>query len=171
MKIMLKYLFLFPIAMGWAFIPNASAQPQPETSPAPDELTVITSERLTYDGERHFIVFERNVVINDASMNMTADHVTVGLDQDNNIRSILAVGNVVMTEEIHRAWAQRATYNVVTGVVVLEGEPRVMRGRDLIAGERITFWRNEQRMLCEPHARLVIYPESDGIQPPLEKAP
>jgi hypothetical protein len=51
----------------------------------------------------------------------------------------------------------------------------VMRGKDLLVGDKITFWRDEQRMLVEtaagrtpspqqPGARLILYPE-DGRSP------
>ncbi len=141
----------------------------PPSTPTPDELTIITSDKLTYDAERQFIVFENNVVVRDPSLKMTADHMTVNLGEDQEVKSILAVGNVVLTQEDRQAWAQRASYDLDEGIIVLEGEPRVMRGRDLLAGDRITFWRDDQRMVCEPHARLVIQPDSEGIRNGLKR--
>jgi hypothetical protein len=34
-----------------------------------------------------------------------------------------------------------------------------MQGRNILEGEVITFWRDQQRLECKPRARLVIYSE------------
>ncbi|MFN2352202.1 MAG: LptA/OstA family protein, partial [Kiritimatiellia bacterium] len=59
------------------------------------------------------------------------------------------------------ATGSHAEYDVVEGRVVLSGNPRVVRGRDILQGEKITFWRDSSRILSEPNARLVIYSDRD----------
>ena len=54
-------------------------------------------------------------------------------------------------------------YDVVSGKIVLAGgPPQVMQGRNILEGEVITFWRDEQRLECKPKARLVVYSEDFG---------
>ena len=48
---------------------------------------------------------------------------------------------------------------VQTGEVVLIGSARLSRGTDALEGDKITFWINEERVICEP-GRLVIFPRS-----------
>ena len=48
--------------------------------------------------------------------------------------------------------------------IVLAIKPRVTRGRDTLEGELITFWRDQNRMICQHQARLVIYPEKGGVK-------
>ena len=43
-----------------------------------------------------------------------------------------------------------------TSEVILTGDAEVRRGRDIVSGDRITFWLDKERMTCEP-GRLVIY--------------
>lgn len=151
-------------AMGFAPATLATSVVGP---PGPGEdLTVITADRLTYDAQAQHAVFEGNVVVNDTALKMTADHLTIHFGETNEVQQIVARGNVIMTQEAEdrRAWAQHAVYEVETGKIVLEGDPRVMSGRDLLAGERITFWRDDQRMICYPRARLIIYPEGAGAR-------
>jgi hypothetical protein len=31
----------------------------------------------------------------------------------------------------------------------------------MLLGERIRFWRSTGRMICEPSARVVVYPDDD----------
>lgn len=134
------------------------------------ELTVITSDRLTYDGGRGLAVFEGNVVVSDPSLKLKSDKLTVFFAERSEVKRMLAEGRVVISSEDRRGWAKRASYDVASGQVVLEGEPRVMRGKDMLIGDRITFWRDENRVLVEseknrtptieqPGARLIIYPE------------
>ncbi len=37
-----------------------------------------------------------------------------------------------------------------------------MQGRNILEGEVITFWRDEQKLECKPRARLVVYSEDFG---------
>ena len=56
-----------------------------------------------------------------------------------------------------------ATYDVATGRIVLAGgPPQMMQGRNILEGEVITFWRDQQKLECKPRARLVVYSEDLG---------
>lgn len=126
------------------------------------EATVITSTRLTFDQLQQYALFEENVVVNDPSLHLVADRLTVFFTDENQAESIEAVGNVVIEQEDTTAWAQKATYDVTTGKIFLEGSPRIRRGRDILEGDTITFWRDDNRMICEPQARLVLFPGKDA---------
>lgn len=129
-----------------------------------EDATVITSTRLTFDQEEQYALFEENVEVSDPSLNLVADRLTVFFDDDNQAESIEAIGNVVIEQEETTAWAQKATYEVPSGKIFLEGSPRIRRGRDVLEGDTITFWRDDNRMICEPRARLVLFPEKDDSQ-------
>lgn len=128
------------------------------------DLTVITSEKLTFDANEQYAVFEKNVEVTDPNMRITADKLTVNFDQDNKVKSITAEGQVVMKQADKTAWSDMASYFVESGKIILSGNPRVRRGRDVLEGGTITFWRDDNRMVCEPNARLVIYPEKGGTR-------
>lgn len=128
-----------------------------------EDVTVITSARLTFDYNRRYAQFEENVVVADPEMKMAADRLTVQFDADGKVTSIKAEGRVKITQADKVAEAGVASYDVATGKIVLASKPRVRRGRDLLEGDVITFWRNENRMVCQPQARLVIYPEKGGM--------
>ncbi len=160
-------------AVGVAGLLAVGPPAWPEAAEAPpeeDRLTVITSERLTYDAEDRTALFERDVVVVDPGFRLTADRLTVRFDEENAVRTVVAEGNVVMTQEEQerRAWAGRAEYDVPTGRIVLEQEPRVEQGRDVLEGERITFWRDGQRLVCEPGARLTIHAGPGGLRATVE---
>ncbi len=127
-------------------------------------VTEITSVRLTFDQENRFALFEEDVVVIDPAMKLTADKLTVHFDEDHQAEWIEAEGQVVIEQEGTTAWAGKATYDVASGKVFLEDEPRIRREQDMLEGETITFWRDDNKMICEPQARLVIYPEQGGTR-------
>lgn len=150
------------LALGLALFHFSSfAQTPDEPAPAADaaDLTVITSDRLEYDAPNRMARFDRNVVVRDPNLQLKADRLTVLFNEDNTVRLIRAEGTVEIVQEDKKAWAESAVYNMVTGEIVMEGNPRVMRGRDMLTAKKITFWRNENRLVCEPDAKLVIHPD------------
>jgi lipopolysaccharide export system protein LptA len=139
--------------------PALGARGEAEDLPAAEDLTVITSERLTFDYKAHYALFEENVVVVDPEMKIFADRMTVKFDDHNKAQTITAEGRVNIIQEDKKARSETATYEVATGKIVLRGSPRVTQGKDILTAETITFWRDENKMLCEPKARLIIYPK------------
>lgn len=145
--------------------PAQAASPGPTVEnptadvPAFGDLTVITSDRLIYDGRKQYIELDGSVVISDPQVKMKADRVVVILAGTNEVREVVATGRVVISQADKHAWAGKATYTVAEGKFVLEESPRILRGRDLLTADRITFWRDQDRMECWPNARLIVQPE------------
>jgi len=128
----------------------------------PDEqITVITSDELTFDYKEHYALFLGNVFVSDPGMKLAADKLTARFNDDNEVSSIVADGNVRIDQDGLTAWAGIATYDVKEGKIVMEEKPRVKRGKDLLSGGQITFWRDQNKMIVKPGARLVIFP-SEG---------
>lgn len=145
-------LLLLAAVTGWA---RAAEVPEAE-------LTVITSEKLTFDYQNQYALFEKDVVVVDPSMKLFSDNLLVTFDENNKAKKIKAEGRVRIVQEDKQARSKVAEYNVETGEIVLTGEPQVTRGKDTLTAEVIRFWRDENRMECSPRARLVIYPSEDG---------
>jgi lipopolysaccharide export system protein LptA len=151
------------LLLGWAMAPTGRAQTNlAGPADADDKVTVITSDRLTYDYAKHYALFEQNVVVTDPQLKILADRLMVIFDEGGKAKSVKAEGQVYLIQADKKAKAETAVYDVSTGEIVLTGRPQVSRGRDTLTGDKITFWRNENRMKCEPKARLVIYPDSDS---------
>jgi lipopolysaccharide export system protein LptA len=125
-------------------------------------VTVITSEKLTFDYRNHFAVFEKDVVVTDPEMQLTSEKLTVQFNEKGDAEVIKAEGNVHISQLDKSATSQVATYDVATGRIVLAGKPKVLRGNDTLEGEVITYWRDENKMTCTTRARLVIHPGKSG---------
>jgi lipopolysaccharide export system protein LptA len=131
-----------------------------EASP---DATVVTADKLTFDYIKKFALFENNVVVNDPRLQLSANRLTIIFTEAGGAQTIKAEGKVLLTQGDKKARADVATYDVVSGKIVLAGgPPQVMQGRNILEGEVITFWRDEQRVECKPKARLVVYSEDYG---------
>jgi len=129
------------------------------------DVTVITSEKLTFDYLKQYAYFEKDVVVVDPQMKIYADTMMVIFSDDNKAKSIKAEGNVIIIQDDKRARAAVAEYKVDVGEITLTGEPMVTSGRNILTAEVIKFWRDDNRMECKPRSRLVIYPDDDSGGP------
>jgi lipopolysaccharide export system protein LptA len=148
------------MAAGLAAWVTVAAAAEPATAPkaaaGEEDLTVITSEKLTFDYTKKFAIFEQNVVVTDPQIRLLADKLTVTFDENDRARTIRAEGQVYIVQEDKRAKSKLATYDVVTGKITLEGDPTVTRGADTLSGKTITYWRDDNRVLVDGSSRLII---------------
>ena len=128
------------------------------------DVTVVTSDRLTFDYKKRYALFEHNVIVTDPKMQLAADRLTIYFNEAGKAQSIKAEGRVTITQTDKTAQAGVASYDVESGKIVLADHPRVTRNKDTLEGDVITFWRNDNRMICQPQARLVIFPEKGGVK-------
>lgn len=164
-----KFLVLAALFLGAAGL--AAADPFRDAEDDSDETnsTVITSTRLNFDQQKRNAVFEEHVVVTDPHVRITADKLTVSFSEENKVTAIEAEGTVVIQEGEKLATGEKARYEVAEGKFVLAGRPRVQNGRDVLSAGIITFWRNTNRIQCEPNARLIIRSEQDGLKGKLGK--
>jgi len=66
------------------------------------------------------------------------------------LKEITAMGNVKVVQSNRRATGQKVTFNQDQNKVVLDGEAVVREGDNVIRGERITFYVDEERSVVEP---------------------
>jgi len=126
---------------------------------AAKEVTVITSEKLTFDYMKQFALFETNVVVIDPRLKIYADKMKVTFSKENKAERVVASGNVIMIQEDKRARATTAEYNIATGEITLTGDPMITSGANIMTAETIKFWRDENRMEAMPRPRLLLSSE------------
>lgn len=135
--------------------PNGEAPAEAD----PGGVTVITSKEMLLDQDSRSVWFEKNVRVEDPKLTIDCDVLEVNFSESNEIDWIEALGSVRLVHEGRVALAEKAVYDTISDEFLLEGNPRIMEGRNALLGERIRFWRGTGRMVCEPSARLVIYPD------------
>ena len=160
-----KWMALAAVAGGIAAgLPaRAALEDDGRSLEASPDATVVTADKLTFDYIKKFALFEGRVQVNDPRLQLSSDRLTIVFTEDGGAQTIKAEGKVLLTQGDKKARSDVATYDVVSGKIVLAGgPPQVMQGRNILEGEVITFWRDEQRLECKPKARLVVYSEDFG---------
>ena len=127
-----------------------------------DEVTVITSDRLLYDYKNAFAVFEDNVVVIDPDLKLTSDHLLVRFDENGEVESLEAKGQVYIQQEGLTARSELATYDVKKATIILQVNPMVQREGAMLTGDKIIYYRDEGRLECFPNARLIIPSDKRG---------
>ena len=129
--------------------------------PQGGESTEIRSDRLVYDEDQSLAEFDGNVRLRDPRAAMNCGKVRLHLKENNEIDWIEALSEVIIHSDDRKALADRASYYADEGRFVLDGDPKVKQGRNIMTGDRITFWQDTRRMVCEPNARVLLYPDEE----------
>jgi lipopolysaccharide transport protein LptA len=168
-------------ATGATSAPPVVAKSPIPTGSSTNEPTIITADNLHGDYAHNVGTFEGNVLVVDPRMTVRADHMTVFFGATNvltttgaitttnttrSVQKIIADGAVVMTTPDNKKTnSDHAEYTANDGRVVLTGHPRAESSDGIVTGDKITFWRDSQRMDVENsqtetnRPRLLIYPE------------
>ena len=117
---------------------------------------VITAERTDYDRKEGVILFDRNVYVDDEQYQLHADRLFLFLDGTNDLKRLVALGSVSITNEEKHAACSRAVYVKKSSKIVMYGEDgapaSLYQGGakgSTVRGERITFWLNSEQVEIE----------------------
>ena len=127
-----------------------------EKSDKPVRDALITADRTDYDRKEGVVLFDRNVHVDDAQYQMHADRLFLFLEGTNDLKRLVAIGHVAITNEDKRAYCARATFNKKLGRVVMYSSDEITaelreegkKGSD-VKGEKITFWLDSEQVEVE----------------------
>ena len=109
----------------------------------------ITSDMVEADQKR--VTFKGNVVAKQEDVTLYANTLVIIYDQDTKkLKEIIATGNVKVVQLDRRATGQKVTFDQDQNKVTLDGDAVVREGTNVIRGERITFYVEEERSVVEP---------------------
>lgn len=116
-----------------------------------DNLSV-TADTLDMDFVNKIAVFTGHVEVSDSRMTLKADHMDVYLTPDDDLKRIVATGNVTVHEpaSARRATAGKAIYDVIEGTVVLTDTPTIVDGENTVTeADTITYFRDSDKFRFE----------------------
>lgn len=117
------------------------------TSRAPID---IISDTVEADQKKNTVTFKGNVIAKQEDTTLYANTLIITYDQTNKrLKEIIAVGNVKVVQLDRRATGQRATFDPDKNKIVLDGEAVIREGANVIRGERIIFFMDEERSIVE----------------------
>jgi lipopolysaccharide transport protein LptA len=114
----------------------------------------ITAASTYYDRKEGYAYFSGNVSVDDGRYQLHADRAYVFMDGTNDLKRIVAIGGVAMTNENRRAYGVKASYYRDPGMVVLygdDGAPAEVReehpdGARVVKGKKIKFWTGSEQV-------------------------
>jgi len=110
----------------------------------------IASDTVEADQKTNTVTFKGNVVAKQEDTTLYANTLTILYDPNTKkLKEIIAVGNVKVVQLDRRATGQKATFDQDKNKVILDGEAVVREGTNVIRGERITFYVDEERSVVE----------------------
>ena len=116
--------------------------------------TRINAARARYDRKEGIAVFSGGVSVADPQYEMHADRAFVFTGETNDLRRVVAFGNVAITNGTRRAYGSKASYYRKSGMVVLDagdsGSAEVRdegpNGAQVLRGKKIKFWTGSQQI-------------------------
>ncbi len=147
--------------------------PQGKTIPEAAGLSAqplrITSQQLEADNKNQVIIFTGNIVARQGDLVIHADAARVNYEkreEGNEVREIEATGNVKIHQGDRVATGQRAQFLNREQKIILTGQPRVWQGKDMVSGDKITVFLEEDRSFVEggPDRRVevILYPKGEA---------
>lgn len=133
-----------------------------------NEPLKVKSDNLTADNEKKTATFEGKVVAHQGELTLYTDRLVVSSAGDGNeLSKVEAFGNVRILQGNRQATGAHAVYDPKRGVILLDGNPRVVVGEDVVTGKVITYFINEQRSIVTggPKERVeaVIHPGGKNV--------
>jgi lipopolysaccharide transport protein LptA len=115
--------------------------------------TVLKADRADYDRKEGVIMFEGSVTLDNPEYKLAADQIFAFVKGTNELRRIVAVGNVAVTNSMRYGYCERATYSRANSrLSMYASEERPARLIDAserrreVAGDRITFHLNSEQV-------------------------
>jgi lipopolysaccharide transport protein LptA len=141
-----------------------------ERKPALPREAKIFAKRTFYDRREGIAFFNGEVFVDDVEYKLHADNVYVFMDGTNELKRIVAIGNVAMTNGLKRAYASKASYYKKSGMVVLNaGENMLAEVYDdskgvsqSVKGTKIRFWTASDQV--EVLDANITAPTSGGVK-------
>ena len=131
--------------------------------------SVITAKKIEFDNKEGVILFDENVLVDDAQFLMRSDRLLVFMQGTNDVQQIMAIGNVSITNANRSAACDKAVYTKKDGRIVMTGSAHLKQlGKEAgdVTGDRIVIWVDDERMEVSP-GRVVLPPgtfNKGGVQ-------
>lgn len=126
-----------------------------------NRVAKITAASTYYDSKEGIAYFAGNVCVDDQEYQLHADRAYVFMDKagTNDLKRIVALGNVAVTNDTKRAYGGKALYNRAAGMVVLYADTNrydYCEVRDektdppqSVKGAKIKFWIGSEQIQVE----------------------
>lgn len=127
----------------------------------------IKSDELFTDSTARTATFTGKVTARQGDVTIFSDKLIITYsDKNKEVERIEAFGNVRISQGNRLAQAGHASYDNKGGKIVLDTNPKVFQGDDVVTGKVITYYVDDQRSVvtggAEGRVEAVIHPKEKG---------
>ncbi|MFB3883907.1 MAG: lipopolysaccharide transport periplasmic protein LptA [Thermodesulfobacteriota bacterium] len=110
----------------------------------------ITSDTAEGNQKQNVVTFKGNVVAKQEDTTLFANMLVIYYHPDTQkLKEMVASGGVKIVQLNRRATSQKATFYQEGNKIVLEGDVVVFDGENVVRGDRITYYIDEERSIVE----------------------
>jgi lipopolysaccharide export system protein LptA len=110
----------------------------------------ITSDTVEGSQKQNTFTFKGNVIARQENTTLYANLMVVYYDPETKqVKEIVVTGNVKIVQLERRATSQKAVFYQNENKVVLEGDAIVREGENVIRGERVIYYLDDERSIVE----------------------
>ncbi|MBI1911855.1 MAG: lipopolysaccharide transport periplasmic protein LptA [Deltaproteobacteria bacterium] len=134
---------------------------------APKKPVTVTSDIMEAKTSDNMVVFKGNVVAVE-DFTLCSDELFIRYDENKDVKEIEATGNVRIFQQEKTSTSDKAVYNRLDRIIVLTGRPQVKQCTDMIKGDKITVYIDQDNALVESEkgsrVKAVIMPDKNCPQ-------
>jgi len=110
----------------------------------------IASDTVEGNQKQNTVSFKGNVIAKQEDITIQTDLMVVSYDPETKkLKEIIAHGNVRVVQSDRRATSKKATFHQNENKVVLDGDVVIREGDNVLRGERVTYYIDEERSVVE----------------------
>jgi lipopolysaccharide export system protein LptA len=138
----------------------------------------IASDTVEANQKQNTVTFNGNVVAKQEDTNLYANTLIITYDSSTKkVKEMVAIGNVKIVQLERRATGQKATFQQDENKVILDGDAVLWEGENVIRGERVIYFVDEERSIVEPRkggrvtTHIIPSKGEEAIKKPKQNSP
>ncbi len=117
---------------------------------AGDEPIEIASDTVEADQKQNRVAFKGNVIAKQGDVTLYTNTLIVLYDETTKkIKEIRGIGNVKIVQLERRVTSHQVTFDQDENKVVLEGDAVIREGENVVRGERVVYYIDEEKAVVE----------------------
>ncbi|MBK3331456.1 lipopolysaccharide transport periplasmic protein LptA [Persephonella atlantica] len=126
---------------------------------------VIEADTLRYDKKAQIAIYEGNVTVKSDDFRLFSEKLKIFLDENGDIKKIIAEGNVRFYKGNRKGKSDRAEYYRNKDLIVLLGNAELQQDNNIIEGDEIIYHMDTEKAEVvgkNKRVRTIFFPEEKG---------
>ncbi len=130
-----------------------------------DKPVVIEADTLRYDKKAQIAIYEGNVEVKSDDFRLFSEKLEIFLDNNGDIKKIIALGNVRFYKGNRRGKSKKAEYYKEKNLIILKGNAELQQDNNVIEGDEIVYHIDTEKAEVvgkNKRVRTIFFPEEKG---------